>query len=225
MALHYATLVERSRLTTSILGLWEFACPFSGRLTRVSFSSSSDAGAGGAEFDVRRNGVSLFASGQPAILEGERSVAVDVSYTVGAGDRVEVDLSAVGAEGVGESVYAVLTFDDELGGGGGSLDAAAVRAVVAEMLQAGANVTLDYDAAAGTLTINASGGAPALTLEDVDDRVASLIVAGTNITKTYDDAAGTLILSAAGGGEVLPATAVTEGGETVTENGETVTEG
>ncbi|MCP9496077.1 MAG: hypothetical protein MSG64_16640 [Pyrinomonadaceae bacterium MAG19_C2-C3] len=74
-----------------------------------------------------------------------------------------------------------------------------VRGVVQGMLQAGANVTLDYDAAAGTLTINASGGAPALTLEDVDDRVASLIVAGTNITKTYDDAAGTLILSAAGG--------------------------
>lgn len=158
MALHYATLVERTRVTQSTLGLWEFVAPFAGRLTRVTFSASSNAGAGGAEFDVRRGGVSLFASGHPAIAEGARSVSADVSFQVTAGDVFDVDLSAVGIDGIGDAVYAVLTFDDEQAGGGAGVDASAVRAIVAEMLQAGANVTLTYDEAAGTLLISAAGG-------------------------------------------------------------------
>lgn len=155
MGLHYATLVERTRITASTLGLWEFVAPFSGRLVRVSFSSSIAVGANGAEFDVRRGGTSLFASGHPTIVEGERSVTGEVSFSVAAGDVFDVDLSAVGIDGIGDAIYAVLTFDDEQA----DVTTSAVRAIVAEMLQAGENVTLDYDETAGTLTINSQGGA------------------------------------------------------------------
>ena len=71
---------------------------------------------------------------------------------------------------------------------------------VAGLLAAGSNVTLTYDDAAGTLTIDAasvtSGGISDFN-EAVDDRVAALIQAGAGITKTYNDTAGTLTLQAA----------------------------
>jgi hypothetical protein len=77
------------------------------------------------------------------------------------------------------------------------------------LLTAGANVTLTYDDAAGTLTIAgveddlsnnttsdlAEGTNLYFTTERVDDQVASLLTAGSNITLTYDDAAGTLTIT------------------------------
>ena len=65
---------------------------------------------------------------------------------------------------------------------------------VASLLTEGTNITLSYNDAAGTLTINstASGG---LTEEQVDDRVASLLVEGAGIDLTYDDTANTLTVA------------------------------
>jgi hypothetical protein len=74
---------------------------------------------------------------------------------------------------------------------------------LAGLVIAGTNVTVSYDDAAGTFTINANtAGSHTHTTTDitdfaegVDDRVAALVVAGTGLSKTYDDAAGTLTLS------------------------------
>jgi len=70
---------------------------------------------------------------------------------------------------------------------------------VAALLVAGANITLTYNDAAGTLTIASTGGA-GVTDEQIDDRVAALLVAGTNITLTYNDVANTLTIASTGGG-------------------------
>ena len=86
---------------------------------------------------------------------------------------------------------------------------------VNNLVQGGSGITVTYDDAAGTLTIESlvSGYGSAdfvsdfaskttadltegtnlyYTNERVDDRVANLLVGGNNITVTYDDAAGTL---------------------------------
>lgn len=70
---------------------------------------------------------------------------------------------------------------------------------VAALLTAGANVTLTYDDASGTLEVAATPPGPGDISgfnEAVDDRVAALITAGSGIGKSYDDAAGTLTLTA-----------------------------
>ena len=66
---------------------------------------------------------------------------------------------------------------------------------VDSLLTAGTNITLTYDDAAGTLTIDGTDTDTVLTQEQVEDIVGSLIVAGTNVTVNYDDAAGTLTVS------------------------------
>jgi ribulose bisphosphate carboxylase small subunit len=63
------------------------------------------------------------------------------------------------------------------------------------LLQAGTNISLTYDDAAGTLTITGTDTDTVLTQEQVEDIVGSLIVAGTNVSVAYDDAAGTLTIS------------------------------
>ena len=63
------------------------------------------------------------------------------------------------------------------------------------LLQAGTNISLSYDDAAGTLTITGTDTDTVLTQEQVEDIVGSLIVAGTNVSVAYDDAAGTLTIS------------------------------
>jgi ribulose bisphosphate carboxylase small subunit len=66
---------------------------------------------------------------------------------------------------------------------------------VDSLLTAGTNITLTYDDAAGTLTIDGTDTDTVLTQEQVEDIVGSLIVAGTNVTVNYDDAAGTITVS------------------------------
>ena len=58
---------------------------------------------------------------------------------------------------------------------------------VAALLVGGANITVTYDDAAGTLTVDGQSG-----YTDAD--VANLIVGGNNITATYNSVAGTLTL-------------------------------
>ena len=96
------------------------------------------------------------------------------------------------------------------GGSGSGLSAEEVDDRVAALLQPGTNVTLSYNDAANTLTINATGGGggSGLSAEEVDDRIAALLQAGTNVTLAYNDAANTLTISAAGG----TGTVVTGGG-------------
>ena len=62
---------------------------------------------------------------------------------------------------------------------------------VGALVQAGTNITVSYNDAAGTLTINSSGK----TQEEIEDIVDGLLVAGTGIGLTYDDAAGTLTVA------------------------------
>lgn len=72
---------------------------------------------------------------------------------------------------------------------------------VAALLQAGTNITLNYNDAANTLTItNSASAAP--TTENIQDIVAALLVAGANVTLNYDDTANTLTINstASGGG-------------------------
>ena len=80
-----------------------------------------------------------------------------------------------------------------------TLDEESVEDTVGGLITAGDNVSVDYDDAAGTLTINATG---VPTQEQVEDWVAGVITAGTNITTVYNDAAGTLTINstATGGG-------------------------
>lgn len=74
-----------------------------------------------------------------------------------------------------------------------------IQDIVGAMALEGTNVTLNYDDAANTLTINATSPVPGDISglnEAIDDRVAALLVAGSGITKSYNDGAGTLTLTA-----------------------------
>lgn len=87
------------------------------------------------------------------------------------------------------------------GGAGGGLDTEGTIDAVAAALVAGANVTLTYNDAAGTITIAAAGGAGGgLDTEQVLDAVAASLVAGTGVTIAYNDAANTITISSTGGG-------------------------
>lgn len=70
-----------------------------------------------------------------------------------------------------------------------------VRDVVASLLVAGSNITLTYDDALDTLTIDAAGGGAGITLEQAMDQIAAMLVAGTGITLTYNDGADTLTVA------------------------------
>ena len=65
---------------------------------------------------------------------------------------------------------------------------------VAALLQAGTNITLNYDDTADTLTIDAAGGGGGgeYTDEQAQDAVAAALAGGTNVTVTYDDSTGTI---------------------------------
>ena len=69
---------------------------------------------------------------------------------------------------------------------------------VAALLEAGDNITIDYDDPGNTITIASTGGG--LDTEAVDDRVAAFLQAGDNVTLTHNDAANTLTISSTGGG-------------------------
>lgn len=63
---------------------------------------------------------------------------------------------------------------------------------VAALLTPGSGITITYDDAAGTLTIEAPPNN-----EAIDDRVAALLQPGAGISLTYNDGAGTLTIAAA----------------------------
>lgn len=60
----------------------------------------------------------------------------------------------------------------------------AVQDIVGALIQAGGNISVTYDDAGGTLTVDTS----ALNEEEVEDAVAALVTAGNAITVNYDDA-------------------------------------
>lgn len=66
---------------------------------------------------------------------------------------------------------------------------------VAAALTGGSNVTISYDDANDTITVNASATDTQLTNEEVEDIVGALVTGGTNITVNYDDANNTLTIN------------------------------
>lgn len=133
MALHYATLTERTRLNAQTNAVWEFIAPFAGKLVNILIKSESAAANAPAVFDVRKNAVSVFpvSAEQPALAVGATSASAVRDVSVAAGDEILIDLASVGAGGIGESLFAVLTFDDELGSapGDGGVGGRSVNAV------------------------------------------------------------------------------------------------
>lgn len=78
-----------------------------------------------------------------------------------------------------------------------------VEDYVAAMFQVGThtNVTVDYDDAAGSISLTGSagdGGGSTLTQEQVEDFVAGVSTAGSGINVTYDDAGNTLTFALTG---------------------------
>jgi hypothetical protein len=73
---------------------------------------------------------------------------------------------------------------------------------VATVLDAGENVTLNYDDASNTLIISATpgGGGSTYTDEQAQDAVAAMLTAGTNITLSYNDVANTLTINSTASG-------------------------
>ena len=72
-----------------------------------------------------------------------------------------------------------------------------VEDFVAGVLVGGTNMTVTYDDAAGTITLDATGGGGGgLTQEQVEDALGGgFLVGGTSIDGTYDDAAGTYTIA------------------------------
>jgi hypothetical protein len=76
-----------------------------------------------------------------------------------------------------------------------------IQDLVGAMLAAGANISLNYNDPAGTLTIAVTGLTSANLsnfAEAVDDEVAALVQAGTGIAVSYNDGANTLTISVNG---------------------------
>lgn len=71
----------------------------------------------------------------------------------------------------------------------------AVQDTLASTLVAGSNITLTYNDAGNSLTIDST-----ISNETIDDRVAALLTAGSGITLTYNDVANTLTITASGTG-------------------------
>lgn len=88
-------------------------------------------------------------------------------------------------------------------GGGGGLDAEAVRDTIAAALVAGANITITVDDTADTITIASTGGG-STDPEVVRDTMATALVAGSNVTITPDDTANTITIASSGGGTTDP---------------------
>jgi len=95
------------------------------------------------------------------------------------------------------------------GAGVATINEEQIQDIVAALLTAGTNVTLNYNDgdSPATLVINATasgGGILPPTKEEIEDICASLITAGTNITKQYNDgdSPATLVLSATSGGSL-----------------------
>jgi len=78
----------------------------------------------------------------------------------------------------------------------------AVQDVVGGLIKAGSNVTVAYDDANGTFTINATGGTGGgsggtVDAESVRDTIGAALVAGTGIQITVDDAGDTITIRVA----------------------------
>lgn len=69
-----------------------------------------------------------------------------------------------------------------------------IEDIVAALISAGANVSVDYDDPNNTLTIASPN-------EQIEDLVANFLSAGSNTSLNYDDANDTLTISATGGSE------------------------
>lgn len=80
------------------------------------------------------------------------------------------------------------------GGGGGGLDAEAVRDVIGAALVAGAGIAIDVNDAANTITVSAGAGG-GVDAEAVRDIVGATLVAGTGVTISIDDAGDTVTIS------------------------------
>jgi len=70
---------------------------------------------------------------------------------------------------------------------------------VASLLVAGSGITLTYNDAANTLTVDAAAGS-GYTDEQVRDVMGTALVAGSNVTITVNDAGDTITIDATGGG-------------------------
>lgn len=66
---------------------------------------------------------------------------------------------------------------------------------VAAALIAGTGMSISYNDAAGTITLNAAGGGGALDTEALMDYLAAHIIPDTNMSMVYDDEASQIILS------------------------------
>lgn len=75
-----------------------------------------------------------------------------------------------------------------------------IEDVVDALLLGGTNVTLTYDDAGDSLTIDATDTDTQRTNEEIEDVVGALVAGGSNITATYDDANNTLTIALASHG-------------------------
>lgn len=105
------------------------------------------------------------------------------SITIGSGAAVDFEIHEDGAGGY---IYDVVN-----GGGAASIDAEAIRAIVAAFVAAGThtNVVVTHDDPGNALSFTVDGG---LTQEQVEDIVGAMVAGNTEtgLTVTYDDATG-----------------------------------
>jgi hypothetical protein len=96
------------------------------------------------------------------------------------------------------------TWDGTTGTGSGGLSEEDVQDIVADMIKAGASISVAYDDASNTFTITntspGGGGGGGLDAEGVMDVVAGMLSAGTGIDLNYNDAGNALEIAATGGG-------------------------
>ena len=71
-----------------------------------------------------------------------------------------------------------------------------IQDVIGALVQAGANVSIDYDDVANTLTISSSFTNTQRSDEEIQDVVGALVQGGSNVTASYDDVSNTLTISA-----------------------------
>jgi len=71
-----------------------------------------------------------------------------------------------------------------------------IQDVIGALVQAGANVSIDYDDVANTLTISSSFTNTQRSDEEIQDVVGTFIQGGSNVTASYDDVSNTLTISA-----------------------------
>ena len=82
-----------------------------------------------------------------------------------------------------------------------AINSANIAAFMNAVLTEGSNVTLNYDAQAGTITINSTGGGGGTprTDEEIRDVIVAMLQEGTDISLVEDDNANTLTINYTGG--------------------------